>query len=189
MPVLRDNLSLSPFPRTKDCDHDLEKSNDCQNESNRTLNTYIEVNDSLIDELEDRNDKILDLQSSYQPKSATGPMLLAIAMMPDEAMRTSPVVRSSESTTKGDIGSDMAGLRQNSGFSESIKQQALRNIVEDDQSWDEIKRRLQEAQTVTSVHVKEVCGSFVQRKAEKIKEERKANESTFRKLRNLFKGK
>ncbi len=186
MPVLRDISSLSPFPRAGDCDHDPEKSNDCQHGSNRTLNTYIEAGDSMTEEIDDQYSKMLDLQSYHaHQKSATGPMLLAIAMTNDEAIKGSPA-HSSENTSRG---SDMSNQRQDSGFSDSIKQQALRNIVEDDQSWAEIKRRLQEAQTVTSVHVKDACGSFVQRKAEKIKKERKANQSTFRKLRNLFKAK
>ncbi len=104
------------------------------------------------------------LESYHMQKSVTGPMFLAIAMTNDE------------SATSGSSMS-MDGQKQDTcgGFSDSIKQQSLQNIIEDDKSWAEIKRRLQEAQTVSSVHVKDACGSLVHRKAEKIKTERKPN--------------
>eukprot|EP00553_Chaetoceros_curvisetus_P005310 CAMPEP_0204619436 /NCGR_PEP_ID=MMETSP0717-20131115/5813_1 /ASSEMBLY_ACC=CAM_ASM_000666 /TAXON_ID=230516 /ORGANISM="Chaetoceros curvisetus" /LENGTH=109 /DNA_ID=CAMNT_0051633439 /DNA_START=104 /DNA_END=430 /DNA_ORIENTATION=+ len=71
------------------------------------------------------------------------------------------------------------------GVDPSIKNEAVRNIIDDNQSWDKIKQRLQSQGGVTSIHVNQVCGSLVMEKAEKIKEERKAKQSTVRKLRNL----
>lgn len=119
-------------------------------------------------------------------KSASGPMRLVLAMDHDDAVQQGfPTENSEVDTTTYQTPNHLA--KRGSGLSQSIKNEALQNIIDDDQSWQEIKQRLQQSQMVTSIHLNQVCGSFVMKKAAKIKEERKANQSRFRKLRNLFK--
>mmetsp|Transcript_2713 Transcript_2713/g.4084 ORF Transcript_2713/g.4084 Transcript_2713/m.4084 type:complete len:229 (-) Transcript_2713:75-761(-) len=80
---------------------------------------------------------------------------------------------------------------------EVTEKETVRNIVDDDKSWDQIRRQMKDARLVTSLGVQEVCADYIQSKTEEIRKEKieaarrledlnRSNLKRFRKRLSIF---